>query len=74
MCGERLSRKETSSEYVSFELDAGWCVAAGFDPMEVGETYSGRIKLIHIKESSRVIGPQPPMDFEKISVDLGGML
>ena len=43
--------KETNPDYVSFELDAGWCAAAGFDPIELVQTYSGRVKLIHVKES-----------------------
>ena len=46
--------------------------AAGFDPIELVQTYSGRIKLIHVKESSKVIGPQPPMDFESIPKDEHG--
>ena len=57
--GERVIdvlMKETNPDYVSFELDAGWCAAAGFDPTELVQTYSGRVKLIHVKESSKVIG------------------
>ncbi len=64
--------RETEPEYVSFELDAGWCAAAGFDPIVFVEQYSGRVKLIHIKESSRVVGPQPPMDFSTLPRDENG--
>ena len=64
--------RETEPEYVSFELDAGWCAAAGFDPIAFVEQYSGRVKLIHIKESSRVVGPQPPMDFGSLPRDENG--
>lgn len=64
--------RETDPEYVSFELDAGWCAAAGFDPIAFVEQYSGRVKLIHIKESSRVVGPQPPMDFSMLPRDENG--
>lgn len=64
--------RETEPEYVSFELDAGWCAAAGFDPIVFVEQYSGRVKLIHIKESSRVVGPQPPMDFSTLPKDENG--
>lgn len=64
--------EETDEKYVSFELDAGLCAAAGFDPITLIEEYSGRIKLVHIKESSKVIGPQPPMDFDKIPKDEKG--
>ena len=64
--------RETDPKYVSFELDAGWCAAAGFDPIVFVEQYSGRVKLIHIKESSRVVGPQPPMDFSTLPKDENG--
>ncbi len=64
--------RETDPEYVSFELDAGWCAAAGFDPIAFVKQYSGRVKLIHIKESSRVVGPQPPMDFGSLPRDENG--
>ncbi len=64
--------RETDPKYVSFEMDAGWCAAAGFDPIAFVEQYSGRVKLIHIKESSRVVGPQPPMDFSMLPRDENG--
>lgn len=64
--------QETNPEYVSFELDAGWCAAAGVDPIEIVRKYSGRIKLIHLKESNEAIGPQPPMDFANLEVDAKG--
>ncbi|KAI4439735.1 Inosose dehydratase [Schaedlerella arabinosiphila] len=64
--------RETDPKYVSFEMDAGWCAAAGFDPIAFVEQYSGRVKLIHIKESSRVVGPQPPMDFSTLPRDENG--
>lgn len=65
--------EETDPKYVSFELDAGWCAAAGFDPLALVEQYSGRIKLIHVKESDRVIGPQQPIDFGSVPKDEKGM-
>ena len=58
--------EETDPECVGFELDAGWCAAAGFDPVEFVKEYSGRVKLIHVKESSEVIGPLPPIDFKDV--------
>lgn len=75
-CGDKrvidVLMEETDPQYVSFELDAGWCAAAGFDPIEFVEQYSGRVKLIHVKESSRVVGPQPPMDFGSLPKDENG--
>lgn len=54
--------EETKPEYVSLELDAGWCAAAGYSPIDVIKQYEGRVKLVHVKESSRVIGVQPPFN------------
>lgn len=64
--------EETNPDYVSFELDAGWAAAAGENPLELVKKYSGRVKLIHIKESNLVIGPQPPMDFSSVPKDENG--
>lgn len=51
--------EETNPEYVGLELDAGWCAAAGYDPIAFIRENRGRIRLVHIKESSESIGPQP---------------
>lgn len=69
--GERVIdvlMRETDPTCVGFELDAGWCAAAGFDPIEFVKQYSGRIKLIHIKESSEVMGPMPPIDTSQAEI------
>lgn len=75
-CGEEriidVLMKETDPKNVSFELDAGWCAAAGYDPIELVEQYSGRVKLIHIKESDKVVGTKAPLDFESIPKDETG--
>lgn len=69
-CGEKTIletlMEETDPSLVSFELDAGWCAAAGTDPIAFVESHAGRIKLLHIKESSKAVGPQPPMDFSSL--------
>lgn len=64
--------EETNPEYVGFELDAGWCAAAGVDPITFVRENSGRIRLVHIKESGEVIGPQPFLDWENIEKDEKG--
>jgi len=61
--------KETNPEYVGFEIDAGWVAAAGENPLEVIQKYAGRVKLVHIKESDSVIGPQPPMRIDNLEKD-----
>lgn len=64
--------EETNPEQVGFELDAGWCAAAGVDPIAFVKEKRGRIRLIHIKESSEAIGPQPFVDYESLEKDENG--
>jgi len=56
--------KNTDPQYVTFELDAGWAWRAGVDAAEFISRYPGRFELIHIKETSRVLGPED--SFEKL--------
>lgn len=64
--------EETNPKFVGFEIDAGWCAAAGVNPIDFIKKYADRVKLIHIKESSEAIGPQPPMDFSGFEKDENG--
>lgn len=52
----------TDPELVGFELDAGWCSAAGENTVDFINAHKGRIKLLHVKETNKVIGPEPPMN------------
>ena len=54
----------TDPEYVTFELDSGWAWRAGIDAAEFVSRYTGRFELIHVKETSRVLGPED--SFEKL--------
>lgn len=45
---------------VIFEVDCGWCSAAGVDPVEFINSHKGRIGAIHIKENNAVIGSELP--------------
>lgn len=40
----------TDPELVSMELDVGWVVKAGFDPVELLNKYPGRFSLCHLKD------------------------
>lgn len=50
--------KNTDPAYVTFELDAAWAWRAGVDAAEFIRRYPGRFDLIHVKETSRVLGPE----------------
>jgi sugar phosphate isomerase/epimerase len=75
-CGDKtileILIENTNPEYVGFELDAGWCAAAGVDPIEFIRKHAGRIKLVHIKESKEVIGVQDAMNPDEIKIDENG--
>lgn len=49
--------KNTDPNLVTFELDVGWVWRAGFNATDFIEKYAGRFSLIHVKESSRTLGP-----------------
>ena len=53
--------ENTDPELVGFELDAGWIVRAGLDPVEYINKYAGRVPLIHMKECA-----YPAADFEDL--------
>ncbi|HIS48010.1 MAG TPA: sugar phosphate isomerase/epimerase [Candidatus Scybalocola faecigallinarum] len=62
----------TDPEFVGFELDAGWCSAAGEDTVAFINKHAGRIKLIHVKETDRVIGPEAPRNPADMKFDENG--
>lgn len=47
-------------EVTAFQLDCGWCSAAGVNPVDFINSHAGRIASIHIKENSGVIGANKP--------------
>jgi sugar phosphate isomerase/epimerase len=52
--------ENTDPEYVSFELDCGWASAAGINPVDYINKYAGRFIAVHVKENSKVLGPDKP--------------
>lgn len=45
-----LLMKETKPEHVSYQMDVLWVVFPGQDPVKLLEKYSGRWKLMHLKD------------------------
>jgi sugar phosphate isomerase/epimerase len=54
--------KETDAALVKFELDCGWMVAAGHDPVAYLSKYPGRYRLLHIKDFLPTISPATSLD------------
>lgn len=55
--GERvydLLVANTDPSLVGFELDVGWSMRAGVDPVELVKKYAGRFPVIHVKECNEV--------------------
>ncbi|HWX35343.1 MAG TPA: sugar phosphate isomerase/epimerase [Steroidobacteraceae bacterium] len=42
--------RESDPELVKFEIDCGWMIFAGYDPIKYFEKYPNRIPLIHVKD------------------------
>jgi sugar phosphate isomerase/epimerase len=65
-----LLLQQTDPDLVDFEIDLGWAVAAGADPLAYFEKYPGRFKLFHVKdmneENRSVAVGQGKIDFAKI--------
>lgn len=67
--------ESTDPENVVFELDCGWATAAGIDAGEFLKKYADRFVAIHVKENSKVIGPEParsPKDPSPFQLDENG--
>ncbi len=52
--------KDTNPEYVNFEMDVFWVVAAGLSPVALMRRYPTRIRLLHLKDMRK--GP-PEHDY-----------
>lgn len=48
--GLAILLEHTDPKAVSFEMDAGWVVAAGHDPVELLRAYPQRFRLMHVKD------------------------
>lgn len=52
-------------EVTAFQVDCGWCSAAGVNPVDFINSHAGRIGAIHIKENGGVIGSKQPRSRHK---------
>jgi len=48
--GYDLILKDTDPKHVKFEIDCGWMIFAGHDPVSYFKKYPGRIPMIHVKD------------------------
>jgi sugar phosphate isomerase/epimerase len=62
----------TDPELVKLELDCGWMVAAGHNPIEYFKRYANRYRMVHIKDFVRTA--QPGTSLERSQVPQGTVL
>ena len=62
--------KETDPEFVQFEMDLGWAIVAGADPISYLKKYPGRFPYLHVKdmneENHSVVVGQGKINFASI--------
>jgi sugar phosphate isomerase/epimerase len=47
----------TDADLVKLELDCGWMIAAGHDPVQYLRAHPGRYRMLHIKDSESIAKP-----------------
>lgn len=57
------------SDLLRFELDVGWVVAGGHDPLAIMKTYAGRIDLLHVKDMAK--DGAAPLGWRSVEVGRG---
>ena len=67
--GFHVLLKNTTTEMVALELDCGWAVAAGQNPVELLHTYPKRIQMLHVKDMKKMPPGTPPWKY--IPTELG---
>lgn len=80
--GLDLLMRNTNKETVSLEMDIFWVSVAGHDPVELLKTYSGRVKLLHLKDKAKGVAKQynenvPHSAFKEVgsgSIDIPAVL
>jgi sugar phosphate isomerase/epimerase len=60
---------QTNPEHVKFELDCGWAIAAGQNPVELLHKHEGRIVMLHVKDMKPAAPGTAPA--EHVATELG---
>ncbi|WP_121740838.1 sugar phosphate isomerase/epimerase family protein [Natronorubrum halophilum] len=74
-CGDRTAMEELldeSDDGLGFELDLGWAVAGGLDPVALLERYGDRISLVHFADVDTET--MSPAELDEGDVDLEACL
>lgn len=82
MTGLDILMSNTQPDLVSLEMDVFWVSVAGHDPVALLKTYSGRVKLLHLKDKAKGVPTQynenvPHSAFKEVgsgSIDIPAVL
>jgi sugar phosphate isomerase/epimerase len=66
-----LLLRETDPALVQFEMDAGWVVAAGADPMALLKAHPGRFRMMHVKDVAKGVEPNFAFRVQTTAVGAG---
>jgi len=64
-----LLLRETDPALVQFEMDAGWVVAGGVDPVALLKAHPGRFRMMHVKDVAK--GVEPNFAFKVTTTEIG---
>jgi sugar phosphate isomerase/epimerase len=67
--GLAILLEHTDPALVHFQMDAGWVVAAGHDPVEILRAYPGRFRLMHVKDVAT--GNQTNTSLQVMTTEVG---
>lgn len=69
--GWEILAEETDPALVHFEVDVGWIVSAGLDPVEFFRKYSGRVRQLHVKDVKKGFVPSTDLRTDPTEVGSG---
>ena len=67
-----FSLENTNPEYVNLEMDLGWVIVTGNDPLDYFAKYPGRFPLWHLKDMN--VAEKHSTEFGKGGLDVKKML
>jgi sugar phosphate isomerase/epimerase len=66
-----LLLRETDPALVQFEMDVGWVVAGGVDPIALIKAHPGRFRMMHVKDVAKGVEPNFAFKVQTTSVGDG---
>ena len=71
--GWQILTAETQPDLVHFEVDIGWVVSAGQDPVAFFKRYAGRVRQVHVKDVKSGFQPNTALATDPAEVGSGGI-